>query len=129
MCIFTLSDLSVSHGRTDGPMDQIYRQYKASYTSFVFIRTSNFFLRLSVLISTAIWGSNCSWNVLIFPIASLYRNVLLSGYLTLIANWMDMKTKILIIKKIKFQCKSDWSQLLWLINSINSFLLILLIQF
>ena len=28
--------------------------------SFVFIRTCNFFLRLSVLISTVIWGSNCS---------------------------------------------------------------------
>ena len=32
---------------------------------FVFIRTCYFFLRLSVLIFLSIWGSNCSYNLLI----------------------------------------------------------------
>ena len=44
--------------------------------SFLFIRACYFFLKLNILIFRAIWGSNCSWDVLIFLIASLCSNVL-----------------------------------------------------
>ena len=64
--------------------------------SFPFIRTCYFFLRLRVLVFRVIWGSNCSWDVIIVQVSSLYRNVLLSGFLTLIADCRDMRTKIVI---------------------------------
>ena len=70
--------------------------------SFFLTRICFFLLRLSVPISTVIWGSNCSWDVLIFPITSLYRNALLSVFLTQIVYWMDMRSKISIINISNF---------------------------
>jgi len=62
------------------------QQLTMKYDTSAKILFTYFFLRLGVLILRAFRGSNCSWDVLIFLIASLYRNVLLSWYLTVIAN-------------------------------------------
>ena len=86
-------------------------EIKIALHSYFLIRTCYYFLRLSVLISMAIRGSNCSLDVHIFPIVNLYENVLLSGLWSLIA------------KQIKFKYKADWSQPLQLHNH-NSFCLL-----
>ena len=68
-----------------------------AHTLLCFYKNKLFFLRVSVLISRVVWGSNCSLRgCSYFSNRQLTQECLLSGFLI---DWKDMRTKMLFFTK------------------------------